>query len=452
MARKEAPTAREEAPIEVDKRKRNSLIVSVADWVEADYGRDESKVEALLSKRNKVSSAAADPRGTRAAKIAQSIALGNMRTLREQVIAHFAQINKRYPTFGGDTLLHITCREGFLRMVEFIVDPRNISQFDRTVINYDAENDKKRTPLHVAFTPPHETFCGKRLGIENSAPRSRRPEDLVSGDQDWVRPGTEEDRQRVVEVLVNKGASVGRLDYHSHSPLHYACIWGWTRTVAFLLERGADAEVTNNIGQNALMAATEYKHAQTVELLIDRTDVPLEAKNVEGETALLYAIAAGHVAAVEILCQFGANTNAASYKKDDTALRRACRANDTDIVSILLDYQVARDDAALSLLRGDARDVVMDRLERERQDKQREFEAAQLALVREVDDCADVGGRPRGSRSAIGQWVPYRDKRGRGIFYYNKVSRVSQFEVPVDYQKDPRYVVRDATYGMHFYH
>jgi len=88
------------------------------------------------------------------------------------------------------------------------------------------------------------------------------------------------------------------------------------------------------------------------------------------------------------------------------------------------------------------------RLETERLEKLAEFEAIKLAKAR--------GGKAANSRnarpSAVGEWRPYRDKRGRGIFYYNRVSRVSQFEVPEDYEKDRSYIMKDATFGMHFYH
>ena len=56
------------------------------------------------------------------------------------------------------------------------------------------------------------------------------------------------------------------------------------------------------------------------------------------------------------------------------------------------------------------------------------------------------------ARPSWGRHRRYRDKRGRGIFYYNRVSRVSQFEVPDDYEKDRSYIMKDATFGMHFYH
>ena len=55
-------------------------------------------------------------------------------------------------------------------------------------------------------------------------------------------------------------------------------------------------------------------------------------------------------------------------------------------------------------------------------------------------------------RNPHGQWKTYRDKRGRGVFYYNFVSRVSQWDEPADYVKDSKAIIKDATFGMSFYH
>ena len=70
--------------------------------------------------------------------------------------------------------------------------------------------------------------------------------------------------------------------------------------------------------------------------------------------------------------------------------------------------------------------------------------------------------KPKGyrDRSAHGQWVPYRDKLGKKVFYYNKVTRVSQFDKPPDFDetKFPRdgngkvIVEKEAIFGLSFYH
>ena len=438
----------DEKDVRLDNRKRNSLVFALTDWVGTDFGKNDELLQILLSKRTReTSSGANDPRGSRAAKTAEAIALGNFRELREIIIGHFAQVNKRYGAWDNDTLLHIVCREGYLRMVQFMVDPKNVSQFDTTEIDYNAENGKWRTPIHLVFTPPHETFCARKIGVhDNGLPQSQKPEG-VSIDSDWIRPGTPKQRMAIVELLIDKGADIHKMDYHDHAVLHYACIWGWVDTVALLLDHGADPETSNIAGQNALMAATEFKHVGVLDLLLSETMISIESKNVDGETALHYAAATKDVDTVECLCEYGANVNAESYSKD-SPLKRACRNQDIPMIHKLLDFAATRRPSAFDLLEGDAKEIILDRLERERLEKIAEFEAIKAAKA-----SGKPGANSRGAKaSAVGEWRPYRDKRGRGIFYYNRVSRVSQFEIPDDYEKDRSYIMKDATFGMHFYH
>ena len=103
----------------------------------------------------------------------------------------------------------------------------------------------RRTPLHVAFTPPVETFCARRFGVDaKGLPLAKKPDGDVS-DMEWIRPGTAEDRQKIVACLIKRKADPNRVDYHDHSALHYACVWGWVPTVDLLLAEGADPECSN---------------------------------------------------------------------------------------------------------------------------------------------------------------------------------------------------------------
>ena len=104
---------------------------------------------------------------------------------------------------------------------------------------------RRRTPLHVAFTPPVETFCARRFGVDSKGlPLAKKPDGDVS-DMEWIRPGTAEDRQKIVACLIKRKCDPNKVDYHDHSALHYACVWGWVPTVDLLLEEGADPECSN---------------------------------------------------------------------------------------------------------------------------------------------------------------------------------------------------------------
>lgn len=104
---------------------------------------------------------------------------------------------------------------------------------------------------------------------------------------------------------------------------------------------------------------------------------------------------------------------------------------------------MARNEDAFVLLEGEARDKIQGRLKREEEERLKQA-------------YKDEGSAANGKRSVVaaayGQWVPYADKMGGGIFYYNKVSRESRRDPPEDYQKDKTHIMKSATFGMHFYH
>lgn len=69
------------------------------------------------------------------------------------------------------------------------------------------------------------------------------------------------------------------------SGLRYACLYGHTNVVEFLLEKGADLAAHGGDGQTALYCAVIGGHLDTVKLLL-RRNPPLETKNIYGGTVL----------------------------------------------------------------------------------------------------------------------------------------------------------------------
>jgi len=126
---KAAEAAEAGKPQRKDNRKRNSLVTDIIDFAEnrTDMATLCKRIEKPLNdKRKKMPDwTKEDPRHMREAKCAEEIACGNMRTLRNQIITHFAMVNKNYAGgWGGDALLHICCREGYYVMVEFMINPK----------------------------------------------------------------------------------------------------------------------------------------------------------------------------------------------------------------------------------------------------------------------------------------------------------------------------------------
>ncbi|CAM9339806.1 unnamed protein product, partial [Pylaiella littoralis] len=192
--------------------------------------------------------------------------------------------------------------------------------------------------------------------------------------------------------------------------LHYASICGWEGTIDLLLDHGADPRQTCMTGETALHFAVALKHGEAAETLLKRSQDLVNEADKDGDRAIHLAVQNGDQEIVNLLVNHQADINSPNYRRV-TPLAVACKLQDWQMVNHLLDKQLAR--------------AVGDR----------ELDAARLKALK-----------------AYGQWVPYADKMGRGIFYYNKVSRESRRQAPEDYVKDKEHVMKSATFGMHFYH
>ncbi len=54
-------------------------------------------------------------------------------------------------------------------------------------------------------------------------------------------------------MLLEHGAQInGRVGRQQQTPLHGAAQWGWTKVIAFLIEKGADVNLADSRGMTAL--------------------------------------------------------------------------------------------------------------------------------------------------------------------------------------------------------
>ncbi len=109
---------------------------------------------------------------------------------------------------------------------------------------------------------------------------------------------------------------------------------GHAEAVEKLLERGADVNQKNDIGQTPLMAAAAAGDEAMVEDFIS-AGADVNAKDPEGATALLLASRKGRAGIVELLLKHQADVNA---RHDDgfTALALAAEEGRFDVVRVLL--------------------------------------------------------------------------------------------------------------------
>lgn len=91
-----------------------------------------------------------------------------------------------------------------------------------------------------------------------------------------------------------------------HQPLILAAQQGRADVLGYLLQQGADLNVLDAYGNNALWAACFAEAADCIALLLD-AGIDIDYQNPSGATALTYSSSSGKHAVVAQLLQAGAN-------------------------------------------------------------------------------------------------------------------------------------------------
>ena len=130
-------------------------------------------------------------------------------------------------------------------------------------------------------------------------------------------------------------------DFHGYSPLHYACMWGWTPICVSLIAGGADINDTLVNGRTPLMVAVEFENDLTVKYLLTKPGLHVNATDADGNTALIIAAELNEygIEMARMLLQKKADPNSENRKKK-SPLTIACKAQNMELVHMLLDNQV----------------------------------------------------------------------------------------------------------------
>ncbi|MCE9507221.1 MAG: ankyrin repeat domain-containing protein [Alphaproteobacteria bacterium] len=80
----------------------------------------------------------------------------------------------------------------------------------------------------------------------------------------------------IVELLIEKGASIDLPDNNGDTPLMCAAIKGHRELVLRLLEKGASFDKTNHEGKTALILAEDREQAETAALILRHAEANLK--------------------------------------------------------------------------------------------------------------------------------------------------------------------------------
>lgn len=201
---------------------------------------------------------------------------------------------------------------------------------DRKIVCNDALD--KKIPLKEVL---EISGLNRRLFVPN-------PTFLTINDV-FIKAFQTEDELGAIEAI-EKGADVHLIDEKGYSPLHWAVGDNLLELCKVLLEMGVDVNITSEDGysRTPLLIATAMGSFESVKFLLD-SGANIELKDSEGIDALHRAVMNNKPNILELLLKAGANANGGfpdsnGYYKENTLLHIAAIENYPEIANVLIQY------------------------------------------------------------------------------------------------------------------
>jgi ankyrin repeat protein len=219
------------------------------------------------------------------------------------------------------------CRQGHLDVVKVLAEEKD---FDPTLRNW------RGTPATVAASEGHYHILRFLLPIMTI--------DAIK--TEFVRAGGrgQDGTARLILKFVTdkdinaRGIYINAKDIRTNTALHYAAANDRPRLVQFLLQRGAGLEVTDSSGMTPLADATKAASLEALKLLLE-AGASTEAKDRRGRLPLTSAIYSEEAAVVQLLLDWGAKPQLCDYwSYYDSLLAFTIRLSTPDVLKVLLRY------------------------------------------------------------------------------------------------------------------
>ena len=145
------------------------------------------------------------------------------------------------------------------------------------------------------------------------------------------------DKDAVARLLANKSTDVNAAAKDGTTALHWAVDRDDPRLVDQLIQAGASVKAANRYGILPLSLAAERGDSVVVKKLLDAGADP-NSSMPEGETALMTAARSGNADVVKALLVHGANVNARDSYRGENALMWAAGRNNVDAIRMLIEF------------------------------------------------------------------------------------------------------------------
>ena len=151
----------------------------------------------------------------------------------------------------------------------------------------------------------------------------------------------ESGHDKVVELLLDRGANIDKKDYLGMTALMIAAESGHDKVVELLLDRGAHIDEEDIFGGTVLIYAASmnigYQNGIEILQLLLRRGATVDKKDKSGRTPLICAAVSGQENVVELLLAKGASVNEKDRKGCTALMYAAGEPFQANVVELLLD-------------------------------------------------------------------------------------------------------------------
>ena len=221
------------------------------------------------------------------------------------------------------TSLYYAALCGFHEVVEWLITHRQ-----RDV---DAWGGRRATPLHAASTQRRAKVL--QVLLDHGASVNCKG----NSDHTPLHAAAKEGHSEIARLLLNHGADVNAKNANHKTPLLRAAKRGCLEVVRALILRSADVQARDKDGQTALHLAAMMGHSEVATLLLERGGARVNAENAKEKTPLLLAAEEGHSQVAHALLKRNAYVQAQD-EDGQTALHLAATMGHSETVTLLLKH------------------------------------------------------------------------------------------------------------------